>query len=123
MGAPECRRRFAQAPRRQQRLFREFLSRVNGDYIHVARKCSMLKTVVQEMDVDIEALFRLTPTAITVGADNDWHLGEGPSQKRWFVANLPRIGTPICTRCQYRHACSATPAVTTCQNGRIITLS
>src|SRR5271167_4362114 len=123
MRASECRRWLPQAPRRQQRLLREFLGRVHGDHIHIARKCSMLKTVVQEMGTDIEALFRPAPTPITVGADNDGHLGEGPRQQRWFVANLARIGTSTCIRCQYHSLGSTTPAIAACQNSRIPTLS
>ncbi len=79
-------------PRRQYRLLGKLLSGVQGDNVHVTRECSMLKTVVQEMNADIEALFSPTPTPIAVGADNDWHVREGARQQRRFVANLVRIG-------------------------------
>ena len=85
----------------------------------VALERQVLKAVVEDMNVHLELRFRHAPGAIAVGAHDDGHAGQFPSQQRRLVADFARLGSAAVFGRDGHGLRSGTPPVAARQNARL----
>ena len=77
----------------------------------------MLKAVVEDVRIYLEALLGNSSGAIAVRGNHDGHAGQAASQQRRLVAYNARIRRPPARRLDDDQVCAALATVTSRQNG------